>query len=162
MAQNMRLRERDSELFMLVNTLKTQGMVYQKTKPRLYSALIERRSDIDPELSADDCYMCVVPEKGLIALSFYQDDEDYKNGLRKKFSVNEMKLYAALLALYTEKYIAEGDFVTADVSDIIGMWEKLGFSTKSASASRSLLDPLLKEMKRYGIISASGVEQYII
>lgn len=165
MTGNTRLRERDNELFVLVNTLKAQEMVYQKTSPQLYGDLVSRRSEVDEELGADDCYMRIVPEKGLIVLSFYPDDQDYRNGLRKKFSLNEMRFYISILQLYSERYIADGDYVTVGTEDIINAWDRLGLSSKTAAVNRKFLEPYIKEMKRHGILAATGsgqAEQYVI
>lgn len=158
----IRLRERDTELFELVNTLKGRGMVYQNTDPQLYGRLVDRRDEIDQELGPDDCYLRIVRDKGLAVLSFYPDDDDYKNALRKKFTPTEMKFYTVLLYLYMGGYISSGDYVPAGTEDFIAAWEKLGFTTKASSASKSYLLPHIKTMKKYGILAESGNEQYII
>lgn len=162
MTENTRLRELDPGLFGLVNTIKTTRMIYRKINPQLYSEILDRQSEIDQVLGYDDCYLRVVPDKGLIVLSFFPDDDDYTNRLRKKLTTTEMKLYAVLLQLYTERYISAGDYVTAGTEDLIDTWERLGFSERTSNVSKSYLMPHIRTMKRCGILAESGNEQYVI
>ena len=160
--EESRLRERDVELFRLVNTLKSSKAVYRRTQPRLYNDLVARRKEIDHELESDDCYMKVVADKGFLILSFYPDDMDYQNRLRKKFSVNEMRFYIVLLHIYNERYLNEGDYVSVGTMDLLDAWEKLGFVSKTSVATKKFLEPLIRTMKTFGIMTESGNEQFVI
>ena len=73
-----RLRERDVELFRLVNTLKASRIVYRKTEPILYDSLVARREEIDHELETDDCFMKIIADREFLVLSFFPDDADYQ------------------------------------------------------------------------------------
>ena len=157
-----RLRERDEELFRLVNTLKASRVVYRKTSPSLYDALVARRTEIDPELETDDCYMKIVSDRDFLFLSFYPDDADYQNRLRKKLTVSEMKFYISLLQLYTERYVSSGDYVSVGTEEIFSVWDQFGFNTKSSQLNKRSMEPLVKTMKRHGILADAGDEQYLI
>lgn len=157
-----RLRERDPELFRLVNTLKKNGVIYRNLSPQVFSDAVQRRDEIDDELESDDCYMRIVPENGLAMLSFYQDDEDYTNKLRRKLTTKEMKLYVTLLQIYNEKYVAEGLYVSTDIWEIITTWDKLGLNTKSMQANRSNLAPLIRTMKQHGFVAETAPTQYML
>ena len=157
-----RLRERDVELFRLVNTLKASRIVYRKTEPILYDSLVARREEIDHELETDDCFMKIIADREFLVLSFFPDDADYQNRLRKKLTVTEMKFYISLLQLYTERYISDGDFVSAGTEEIVSAWEQLGFNSKSSVLSRKSIDSLVRTMKTFGIMAETGNEQYLI
>lgn len=157
-----RLRERDPELFRLVNILKAKRAVYRRTSPDLYDALVTRRMEVDAVLEADDCFIKIDSEKDYLMISFFPDDEDYQNRLRKKLTVNEMRFYIVLLQLYSERYISSGDFVSVGGADIYKMWEQLGFNSKRTPLNRRNLEQFVKTMRTYGILIDTGGDQYLI
>ena len=157
-----RLRERDPELFRLVNTLKAKRTVYRRSNPELYDSLVTRRTEVDGVLEADDCFIKIDSERDYLMISFFPDDEDYQNRLRRKLTVNEMRFYIVLLQLYSERYISSGDFVSVSAGEIYKMWEQLGFNSKRTQLNRRSLEQFVRTMRTYGILVDTGGDQYLI
>lgn len=144
-----------------MNMLKKNNFIYKRNHPAEYAVLFHERGAVSEMLQTDDCRIEFNEDIRMAALLMNPDDEeDYRNGLRCRFSAAEMRVYAVLLGLYEEKYMASGDFVTVTNEELRERIDGLTTEKGTKMSERTLTDAM-DTLKRHGLVDRADTS-YVI
>lgn len=153
------LRETNLELLRAVNMLKKTGFLYSAENPTEYQLLLREKDTVDYWLSVDNAELAVAEEYGTVYIRLFPDsDVGFQNALRGRLTLNEMRVYLALNALYEAGYVGQGVFVEVNYAELLNQLQSLGFSFDGGtSVTKTSVVQYLRSLKKYGfLIDKSG------